>query len=87
MRSSARSRKFPSPNRGYMSSKRAIQVGAFDVEFYEDSRVPGMYHYVICRRGKTEILMVGHDECFDDAERCAKDWVTEFLKSAYSTGS
>ena len=31
--------------------------------------------------------MVGNRKGFDDAERCAKEWVTEFLKSAYSTGS
>ena len=71
----------------YVPNKKTIQVGAFDVEFFEDSKVPGMYHYVICRRGNPEILMVGNEECFDDAERCAKEWVTDFLKSAYSIGS
>jgi hypothetical protein len=64
--------------------KQTLQAGAYTVTFHEDSRQPNLFHYVISDN-KDQIMMWGQETCLEDAERCANEWVQQFLKASYAS--
>ena len=75
-----------------LSRKQAYLVqkvstyGGFEAELYKDSRHADLFHFVITRKGDSEILMWGQEPTYEEAESVAMSWMRAFSNKAANAG-
>ncbi len=68
--------------------KRTLAAGGFEADFYYDTSpaIP-IYHYIITKKGSTDILAWGQEYTAAEAERAAMDFMHDlYQRSLGATG-
>lgn len=67
--------------------KRTLASGSYEAEFFTDQWAdPPLVHYIVTRRGETDILAWGQERTMSDAERAAMDCMRDLHKRHTATG-
>jgi hypothetical protein len=63
--------------------KRTIESGGYEAEFYTDTSIqPPIYHYIITRIDGRDILGMGQERSFPEAERAARECMHDLYQSS-----
>lgn len=67
--------------------KRTLSSGGYESEFFTDQHSnPPVVHYIVTRKGETDILAWGQERTMQDAERAAMDCMHDLYKRHSATG-
>ena len=67
--------------------KRTLASGGYEAEFFTDQWAdPPLVHYIVTKKGETDILAWGQESTMHDAERVAMECMHDLYKRNAAAG-